>query len=177
MSLRQLQLAPHQRYHCVGESIAAVASPSKLGLWRSGKLKNANCLNFTAIQFWGPLWNCYDLGEIAIIVMALRRFRVFAASRFDRGTPFDPMTLKERLMMDFDSVLSDANQLSTSERMRLINALWDTVPEDAELPLSAEWEAELERRVTAIEQGTATTTSWDVICAAALGRIGHGDDH
>ena len=80
-------------------------------------------------------------------------------------------------MMDFDSVLKDATLLSTSERMRLINALWDSVPEDAELPLSAEWEAELERRVTAIEQGTAKTTSWDVVRATALGRIGHGDDH
>ncbi len=75
-------------------------------------------------------------------------------------------------MSDFDSVLKDTNQLSTPERLRLIDALWDSVPADAELPVSEEWASELERRVVAIQQGTMKTVSWDVIRAEALARIG-----
>lgn len=77
-------------------------------------------------------------------------------------------------MVDFHSVLQHARQLSPHEQARLIDALWDAVPEDAELPLHPDWAAELERRVEALKTGGATTIPWDQIRAEALARIGHG---
>ena len=77
-------------------------------------------------------------------------------------------------MSSFDSVLYEAGQLSQGDQLRLIGELWGTVPEEAELPLPKEWEAELERRVAAIEAGTATTIPWETIRNEALARIGHG---
>lgn len=77
-------------------------------------------------------------------------------------------------MVNFETVLSDARQLSEPERLRLIAELWDSVPEHADLPLHDEWAPELERRVAAIEAGSANTVPWDAIRSEALARIGHG---
>jgi putative addiction module component (TIGR02574 family) len=54
-------------------------------------------------------------------------------------------------MIDFNSVLNDARRLSEA------------------------WAPELERRVAALEAGTAKTVPWETIRAEALERIGHGD--
>jgi putative addiction module component (TIGR02574 family) len=80
-------------------------------------------------------------------------------------------------MSDFDTVLSDARKLSEAERLRLIDALWEDVSDDAELPLHQDWAAELERRVAALQAGTAKTTPWETVRAEALARIGHGSSH
>ena len=75
-------------------------------------------------------------------------------------------------MTTFESVLSAATQLPEGERLRLIDALWDTVPEDTEVPLSAEWVAEIDRRVVEMERGTGNTSSWPEVRDAALARLG-----
>lgn len=78
-------------------------------------------------------------------------------------------------MVDFNSVLSEAQQLSAEDRLRLIDALWELIPPEADLPLHEDWAPELERRVAAIEAGTATTVPWSTIRNEALARIGHGN--
>ena len=78
-------------------------------------------------------------------------------------------------MVDFNSVLSEAQQLSMEDHLRLIDALWDLVPPDADIPLHEDWAAELERRVAAIETGAATTVPWTTIREEALARTGHGN--
>jgi putative addiction module component (TIGR02574 family) len=78
-------------------------------------------------------------------------------------------------MIDFNSVLNDARQLSEAERLRLIDALWELVPAESNLPLHEAWAPELERRVAAFEAGAAKTVPWETIRAEALVRIGHGD--
>ena len=78
-------------------------------------------------------------------------------------------------MADFDSVLDDARQLSPEDRLKLIDALWGSVPADLDVPLHPDWAPELERRVAAIEAGTATTIPWTTIREEALARIGHGN--
>jgi putative addiction module component (TIGR02574 family) len=60
-------------------------------------------------------------------------------------------------MVDFDSIFDAARHLDAHERLRLIDALWDTVPPDADLPLHAEWAVELEKRVASLEAGAAPT--------------------
>ena len=83
-------------------------------------------------------------------------------------------------MSDLNSLLTDASQLPVADRLELIEALWDTVPEDALPPLSSEWMAEIHRRSAAFEAGTAKTIPWDTIRADALQRLqgrggGNGD--
>ena len=77
-------------------------------------------------------------------------------------------------MPDFDSVLSDAQKLPTLDQLRLIDALWDAVPPDTDLPLHEDWAPELERRVSAIQSGSAQTIPWETVRAEALARIKHG---
>jgi putative addiction module component (TIGR02574 family) len=78
-------------------------------------------------------------------------------------------------MADFNSVLDDARQLSPEDRVKLIDALWESVPADLDVPLHPDWAPELERRVAAIEAGTAGTIPWTTIREEALARIGHGN--
>ena len=76
-------------------------------------------------------------------------------------------------MSEFEAVLEHARQLSLQEQTKLIVALWDAVPADAELPLHPDWESELGRRVMELNSGKATTIPWTTIRAEALARIGH----
>jgi putative addiction module component (TIGR02574 family) len=80
-------------------------------------------------------------------------------------------------MLDFNSVLDGARQLSADDQLRLIDALWDMVPAEATLPLHEDWAAELERRVAAIRAGAAKTVPWTTIRDEALARIGHGKSY
>jgi putative addiction module component (TIGR02574 family) len=78
-------------------------------------------------------------------------------------------------MTDFNAVLSAAQQLPEQERLRLIDALWDTVPPEAESPFSEEWAREIEQRVAELDAGKAQTIPWSRIRDEALARV--GQDH
>jgi len=77
-------------------------------------------------------------------------------------------------MVDFNTVLEHARQLSPQDQAKLIYALWDAVPADADIPLHPDWASELERRVHELKACTGTTIPWTQIRAEALARIGHG---
>ena len=78
-------------------------------------------------------------------------------------------------MVDYNSVLNEAQQLSAEDQLRLIDTLWKLVPPDADIPLHEDWAAELERRVADIESGAAATVPWTTVRKEALARIGHGN--
>ena len=71
-------------------------------------------------------------------------------------------------MSDFDSILIAAQRLPAQDRLRLIEALCDSVPPDADIPLHEDWGPELERRVAELESGTANTVPWSHIRDEAL---------
>ena len=77
-------------------------------------------------------------------------------------------------MSDFTSVLADAQGLPEPDRLRLIEALWNTVEPEGEPAFSEEWAREIERRVAAREAGMAETIPWAVVRDEALARLGHG---
>lgn len=79
-------------------------------------------------------------------------------------------------MTDFSSILSAAQKLPEDERLRLIDALWESVPADRDAPFSEEWESEIERRVAELVAGTATTIPWSRIREEALTRMGYGQN-
>lgn len=62
-------------------------------------------------------------------------------------------------MSDIRSLLADISKLSVDERVQLIEALWDTVPQDAMPPLSDEWLAEIARRSAEYDSGSVTPIS------------------
>lgn len=74
-------------------------------------------------------------------------------------------------MATLDALLTDATQLPLAERIELIEALWETVPEEALPPLSDEWMAEIERRSTEFKAGISKTTPWETVHAEALERL------
>jgi len=74
-------------------------------------------------------------------------------------------------MSTIDALLADAAQLPVADRLELIDALWDTLPDEALPPLSEEWVAELQRRSAALNAGTAKTIPWVVVQSEVLARL------
>jgi putative addiction module component (TIGR02574 family) len=64
---------------------------------------------------------------------------------------------------DYDSLLVEAAQLPVTERVRLIEALWDTIPDEAAPPVSEEWLAEIERRSREFDAGRVQTVPWEQV--------------
>ena len=75
-------------------------------------------------------------------------------------------------MSDYQTLLSDASQLPLGERIQLIEALWDTVPNEALPPLSDEWIEEINRRSAEFDAGTVESIPWEQVRADALRRAG-----
>jgi putative addiction module component (TIGR02574 family) len=83
--------------------------------------------------------------------------------------------LKRTLIMtDFATVLTAAQQLPEDDRLRLIDALWQSLPAESAAAIPDEWAREIECRVAELDAGTAETTPWPQIRDEALARIGHG---
>jgi putative addiction module component (TIGR02574 family) len=78
-------------------------------------------------------------------------------------------------MSDYDSLFDDASQLPIDQRLQLIDALWSTVPDDAALPLSEEWMAEIQRRSAEYDAGLSQPVPWEKVRAQALARVGRHD--
>jgi putative addiction module component (TIGR02574 family) len=75
-------------------------------------------------------------------------------------------------MATYEMVLADATRLPIADRVQLMDAIWDTLPEDALPPLSDEWLAEIQRRSAEYDAGNANTVPWAQVKAEALRRIG-----
>ncbi len=74
-------------------------------------------------------------------------------------------------MPDFESILNNALELTAPEKLQLISALWDAVPDDADSPLHPEWEAVLDRRAAEVDAGTAKTVPWAEVRDASRARL------
>ena len=75
-------------------------------------------------------------------------------------------------MPDYETLLADASRLPLSERIQLIEALWDTVPAGSCPPLTDEWLAEIQRRSAEYDAGSIETIPWEQIRADAFCRAG-----
>ena len=74
-------------------------------------------------------------------------------------------------MSNYDSLFADASQLPINARIRLIEALWDTLPENAMPPISDEWIAEIQRRSAEFDAGSVQAIPWEQIRAEAVQRL------
>jgi putative addiction module component (TIGR02574 family) len=65
----------------------------------------------------------------------------------------------------------DFSQLSPVERILLAQDLWDSAREEAQaLPLTTEQQAEIERRLAALDAGTMPAYPWDEVKQRLLNR-------
>ena len=74
-------------------------------------------------------------------------------------------------MLSYEQALEAASQLPEQDRLRLIDALWETVTPDAEAVFSAEWIEVINSRVADLESGRAKTVPWPQIREEALARL------
>jgi putative addiction module component (TIGR02574 family) len=75
-------------------------------------------------------------------------------------------------MLDFDAIVSEASQLPVAERLRLIDQLAASVPDDQPPSLSEQWVAEIGRRSKEIDSGVVTTEPWDSIRSRLFHKYG-----
>jgi putative addiction module component (TIGR02574 family) len=61
--------------------------------------------------------------------------------------------------------LKEIKKLSVEERILMVEAIWDSIAEDAgsEVTLTPDQEAELDRRIAIHESGKGKTYSWDEV--------------
>lgn len=63
-------------------------------------------------------------------------------------------------MSDYETVLSAASQLPVGDRLRLIDDLASSVPDDQPPQLSAAWLQEVDRRSKEIDSGAVVAEDW-----------------
>ena len=78
-------------------------------------------------------------------------------------------------MSEFDVVYSAASQLSVADRLRLIDALAASVPDDQPPSLSDDWLNEIQRRSAEIDAGTAATEPWENVRQRLFEKHGMND--
>jgi putative addiction module component (TIGR02574 family) len=75
-------------------------------------------------------------------------------------------------METFQDVLNAARTLSTMDRMRLVDALWEDVPpSDWPVP-SEQWIAEAQRRSAEYDQGQTSAATWPEVRDRARRKVG-----
>jgi putative addiction module component (TIGR02574 family) len=77
-------------------------------------------------------------------------------------------------MSDYDTLLANASQWPLDVRVQLIEALWDTLPEDAIPPLNGEWLAEIQRRSAEYDAGLVQPVAWEEVRSESLRRQKEG---
>lgn len=78
-------------------------------------------------------------------------------------------------MAGYQDVFSSASQLSIEDRLRLIDALASTVPDDQPPSLSADWLTEIQRRSSEIDAGAVQMDEWSVIRGRLFNKHGVRD--
>lgn len=61
------------------------------------------------------------------------------------------------------TILKDILQLSVAERILLVEAIWDTLPEEMDLEFTEAQKKEIDRRLDLYEKGETKTYSWEEV--------------
>ncbi|QDU97795.1 addiction module protein [Lignipirellula cremea] len=63
--------------------------------------------------------------------------------------------------MNVEQTISDLSKLPIADRLRVVQAIWDTLPDDVGLTTTPEQQAELDRRLAAHRANPKTAISHD----------------
>jgi putative addiction module component (TIGR02574 family) len=69
--------------------------------------------------------------------------------------------------------LEDIKKLSVEERIEMVEAIWNSIEEDTigkQLPVSAEQQEEIERRLDRYERGESKLYTWDEVIESIKGK-------
>ena len=75
-------------------------------------------------------------------------------------------------MSHYDSIFDAANKMPIADRLRLIDDLAATLPDDQPPSLSDEWLTEINRRSDEIDAGTLTAEPWPQIRERLFKQVG-----
>lgn len=73
--------------------------------------------------------------------------------------------------VDVVRTIEDLRSLSVDDRVRVVQAVWDSLPEQASAPTLAERAEELNRRVDAYEADPEDLLTWDEVLERLRGRL------
>ena len=73
--------------------------------------------------------------------------------------------------VDVARTIDDLRSLSVDDRVRVVQAVWDSLPEQASIPASAEQAKELNRRLDAYETDPENLLTWDEVLERLRGRM------
>ncbi len=74
--------------------------------------------------------------------------------------------------MNVDSTINELKLLSVPERLKVVEAVWDSLTDEtAPAPPSLEQRAELDRRLDAYEANPDDTLTWDQVLERLRGRL------
>ena len=73
--------------------------------------------------------------------------------------------------MNVEQTINELCSVSVEDRLRIVHAVWDSLPEDTEVPLSPEQRAELNRRIDAYEANPDDLLTWDRVLEQLRGRV------
>ena len=77
--------------------------------------------------------------------------------------------------MNIDQAISDLTALPIGDRLRVVHALWDTLPDDVDLPPTPAQQAELDRRREAHRTDPSTAISHEELMRRVESRLQCGD--
>lgn len=83
--------------------------------------------------------------------------------------------VRENGMSNYESILLAASQLPVGDRLRLIDELASSVPDDQPPRLSDAWLREIDRRSNEIDSGEVVTEDWADIRARLFAKHGVDD--
>ena len=75
------------------------------------------------------------------------------------------------MVVDIGQTIDAALSLPVAERLRVVEAIWDSLPEHASLPVSPEQRAELDRRIDAYEAAPDDLLTWDQVLERLRGKL------
>ena len=75
------------------------------------------------------------------------------------------------MAIDVTRTIDDLRSLSVDDRMRVVQAVWDSLPEQATVPTAPERAAELNRRLDAYEADREDLLTWDEVLERLRGRL------
>ena len=75
------------------------------------------------------------------------------------------------MAVDVTRTIDQLRSLSIEDRLRVVEAVWDSLPEEAAVPESPEQRAELHRRLDAYEADPEDLLTWEQVLERLRGRL------
>ena len=74
------------------------------------------------------------------------------------------------MSMNIDRTIAELTTLSIDDRLRVIQSVWDSIPVAADIPVTPEQQAELDRRVAAHDANPASAISREELVRRLKGK-------